>query len=109
MNYTKIFKLAKKFDKKAQQQLSDAAIKNVVVAYYDEAGVGAPSDVRIQYEKLENEPSQHVQPKHYNVYVWSNSYLDPPHDSTIQSRLHQAFDPYDELYNFYVKFFNSEE
>ena len=94
MNYTEISKLVDKFLKFAQQQLNDASLKQVVEAYYTEAGEAPPTDIRIEYPSGTSD-----------VYIWSNSYLDAPHDSTLQDRLHQAFDPQQENYNFYVKFF----
>jgi hypothetical protein len=115
MKFDKILAVTKKFEKfarfkkSAQQELNDANIKKVVVDTYDELAVAPPDDIRIQYEETGDQPSHHVQPKHYNVYIWSNSYLEPPADSTIQGRLHSAFDPNDELYNFYVKFFNDQD
>jgi hypothetical protein len=93
MDYTEISKLVDKFLKFAQQQLNDASLKQVVVDYYNEAASAPPTDIRIEY------------PGASDVVIWSNSYLDAPHDSTLQDRLHQAFDPQRENYNFYVKFF----
>lgn len=118
MKFDKILTVTKKFErfardakrkKVAQQELNDQAIKRVVMSAYGELASAPPTDIRIEYEATGDQPSHHVQPKHYNVYIWSNSYLEPAADSTMQSRLHAAFDPNDELYNFYVKFFNSEE
>jgi hypothetical protein len=118
MKFDKILTVAKKFErfardarrkKMAQQELSDEAITQVVVSTYKELGVTPPDDVRIQYQETGDQPSHHAQPKHYNVIIWANSYLEPSADSTMQSRLHGAFDPNDELYNFYVKFFNDDE
>lgn len=105
MSRLKLFDIAEKIRiKLAQRQLSDEAIKSVVLDYYKEAGMPLPTDIRIQYQETPQE-TYHYELPQLSVYVWSNSYLNPPHDTTLQDRLHQAFDPERTSYSFYVKFF----
>ena len=103
----KIYKLAKQFKKTSVYQLSDANIKRVVIDTYNELNVGPPNDIRIQYQKINAEGDDYTgTQKQLNVFIWSNSYLEPEADSTMQNRLHQVFDPEENLYNFYIKYYS---
>jgi len=100
-------KIVDNFHRCAQQQLNDAGIEKVVLDTYEELNTTPPDDIRIEYQETGDKPGP-VQPRHYNVNIWTNSYLEPGYATTLEGRLRQAFDPNDNLYNFSVQFFNSE-